>query len=156
MVLTGAPDHGIGSSINFTLTKEDALVKPEWGEKRTCLGCGARFYDLRRDPITCPKCDAEFKIVVVPPRSSKARASAPPKPKPEPVTPVPQAEEEETAPVADEDLAEVAELDTGDTDSDAKVDADAEEELIEDASELGEDEDDMIEVMDNVSEKEPE
>ncbi len=32
------------------------------GTKRTCQGCGARFYDLNRDPIICPMCEVEFKI----------------------------------------------------------------------------------------------
>ncbi len=32
------------------------------GTKRTCQGCGARFYDLNRDPIVCPVCGAEFKL----------------------------------------------------------------------------------------------
>ncbi len=27
------------------------------GTKRTCTSCGARFYDLDRDPIVCPACD---------------------------------------------------------------------------------------------------
>jgi uncharacterized protein (TIGR02300 family) len=30
------------------------MVKPEWGAKRTCPKCGARFYDLGKDdPVTC-------------------------------------------------------------------------------------------------------
>ncbi|MEE8622478.1 MAG: TIGR02300 family protein, partial [Alphaproteobacteria bacterium] len=33
------------------------MAKPEWGTKRTCPHCGARFYDLRRETIVCPKCD---------------------------------------------------------------------------------------------------
>ncbi len=28
--------------------------------KRTCYGCGARFYDLHRSPIVCPVCDAVY------------------------------------------------------------------------------------------------
>jgi len=32
------------------------LVKPELGIKRSCLNCAAHFYDLGRDPIICPKC----------------------------------------------------------------------------------------------------
>lgn len=36
------------------------MAKPEWGLKRTCLSCGAKFYDLQRDPVNCPKCDAKF------------------------------------------------------------------------------------------------
>lgn len=33
------------------------MVKPEWGTKRTCPKCGARFYDLQaEDPVTCISC----------------------------------------------------------------------------------------------------
>ncbi len=32
------------------------------GTKRTCQGCGARFYDLNRDPIICPVCGAEYRL----------------------------------------------------------------------------------------------
>jgi uncharacterized protein (TIGR02300 family) len=31
----------------------------ERGNKRTCPSCEARFYDLNRDPMTCPMCQAE-------------------------------------------------------------------------------------------------
>ncbi len=40
------------------------MLKSEWGVKRTCLGCGARFYDLKRTPIVCPKCGDELDIAV--------------------------------------------------------------------------------------------
>ena len=36
------------------------MAKPEWGTKRTCFECGAKFYDLRRDPIICPSCSKVF------------------------------------------------------------------------------------------------
>jgi len=32
------------------------------GTKRACQSCGARFYDLNRDPIICPICGAEFQL----------------------------------------------------------------------------------------------
>jgi len=35
------------------------MVKPELGTKRICVACGAKFYDLRRTPVVCPKCGAE-------------------------------------------------------------------------------------------------
>ncbi len=41
------------------------MLKAERGVKRTCLGCGARFYDLKRAPIVCPKCGEELGIAVV-------------------------------------------------------------------------------------------
>ena len=49
------------------------MAKPEWGVKRTCLSCGARFYDLQRQPITCPKCGAELDLsALAKPRRIKA------------------------------------------------------------------------------------
>jgi uncharacterized protein (TIGR02300 family) len=32
------------------------MPKDEWGVKRLCPHCGTRFYDLQRDPMTCPNC----------------------------------------------------------------------------------------------------
>ena len=36
------------------------MSKEELGLKRLCASCGAKFYDLNRDPITCPKCGAVY------------------------------------------------------------------------------------------------
>jgi uncharacterized protein (TIGR02300 family) len=36
------------------------VAKEKWGVKRQCLSCGARFYDLKKDPIICPKCETVF------------------------------------------------------------------------------------------------
>lgn len=36
------------------------MSKPEWGLKRICPNCNARFYDMRRQPIVCPKCSSTF------------------------------------------------------------------------------------------------
>ncbi|WP_343207175.1 TIGR02300 family protein [Azospirillum formosense] len=36
------------------------MAKPEWGVKRICPSCGARYYDLRKDPPVCPSCGAQF------------------------------------------------------------------------------------------------
>jgi hypothetical protein len=32
------------------------------GTKRKCLSCGAAFFDLRHDPIVCPRCKAAFTL----------------------------------------------------------------------------------------------
>lgn len=32
------------------------------GIKRTCLGCSAKFYDLEKSPIICPKCNKKFNL----------------------------------------------------------------------------------------------
>ena len=39
------------------------MAKPELGTKRLCPSCGAKYYDLNRDPIICPKCGTIFDIV---------------------------------------------------------------------------------------------
>jgi uncharacterized protein (TIGR02300 family) len=40
------------------------VAKPELGTKRLCGSCGAKFYDLSKDPIVCPKCGTVFQVVV--------------------------------------------------------------------------------------------
>jgi uncharacterized protein (TIGR02300 family) len=42
-----------------TFLEEAVMAKPELGAKRTCVSCGARFYDLARVPAMCPKCGTE-------------------------------------------------------------------------------------------------
>ena len=32
------------------------VAKPELGNKHQCQNCGARFFDLNKSPIRCPKC----------------------------------------------------------------------------------------------------
>ena len=48
-----------------------SVAKPELGLKRHCMNCGAKFYDLNRDPILCPKCGTVFQA------SALTRAAAP-------------------------------------------------------------------------------
>lgn len=40
------------------------MAKPELGTKRLCGSCGAKFYDLGKDPIVCPKCSTVFQVIV--------------------------------------------------------------------------------------------
>ena len=35
------------------------MAKPDLGLKRTCVACGAKFYDMTRQPAVCPKCSTE-------------------------------------------------------------------------------------------------
>jgi len=48
------------------------VAKPELGSKRQCQSCGAKFFDLNKDPITCPKCGAVFQLAAL----SRAAARA--------------------------------------------------------------------------------
>ena len=38
------------------------MTKPELGTKRLCAGCNAKFYDLNKNPIVCPMCQAVFEL----------------------------------------------------------------------------------------------
>ena|SRR5437667_859581 len=105
------------------------VLKQAWGSKRQCQECGARFYDLNKDPIVCPKCQKVFEPEAVKP-ARRGRPQPVPK-KPVPVEVVPEVEAAE---------------------GDLEVTPEEEEEVLEDASELGEDEDDVAEVIEKVEE----
>jgi uncharacterized protein (TIGR02300 family) len=54
------------------------VAKPELGSKRQCMNCGAKFYDLNKDPAVCPKCGTPMQASAVtrvaPPVAARARA----------------------------------------------------------------------------------
>ncbi len=53
------------------------MVKAAWGTKRSCQSCGARFYDLNKDPMVCPKCGHQHDPEdFVKARRSRAAAAA--------------------------------------------------------------------------------
>ena len=41
------------------------MAKPELGAKRQCQNCSAKFFDLNKDPIICPKCGTVFQGAAV-------------------------------------------------------------------------------------------
>jgi uncharacterized protein (TIGR02300 family) len=103
------------------------VAKAEWGLKRTCQSCGAKFYDMNRSPIVCPKCGAAFDPeALLKARRTKLVAAA-----------KPAAEDE-----SDIDDAEIGVEDKGED----------EEAVMEDTSELGEDSEDVDEVVDGSDE----
>ena len=57
-------------------------MKQAWGTKRQCPNCGARFYDLNKDPIVCPKCQTVYE-----PEASKPPRRGRPAPVPKKPTP---------------------------------------------------------------------
>lgn len=130
------------------------MAKPEWGTKRICPSCGARYYDLRKDPPTCPSCGTVFD----PEALLKSRRSRP-LPADEPKKAVKPVVDDEEA-VADEvevapDEAEEIEADAVEGDDAAEVlEGDEEDDvLLEDAEELS-DEDDVGEVVEIEGEEE--
>jgi uncharacterized protein (TIGR02300 family) len=48
------------------------VAKPEWGIKRICVGCGAKYYDMRKVSPVCPACGTEHNPELVL-RSRRAR-----------------------------------------------------------------------------------
>lgn len=84
------------------------MAKPEWGTKRTCPACGAKFYDFdKEDPLTCPACGNEFTPeLVLKPRRGRPDEEAEKKP----------AENEEAdASEDDDDLLDIDDNDDDDT-----------------------------------------
>ena len=101
------------------------MAKSDWGKKLTCQSCGARFYNLNKEPATCPKCEATVEIQpVLKPRRTPAEA---PKPK-----------------------KDVEKVSDDDDDVDALLDDDDDDDLIEDTSDLDDDDDDVAEVKEHI------
>ncbi|HYN38112.1 MAG TPA: TIGR02300 family protein [Rhodospirillales bacterium] len=127
------------------------MAKVEWGTKRTCHSCGARFYDLRREPIVCPVCST----VHDPERQPKPRRPGPLL-KEEPIL-APHLADEDT--VADDEVVEAETADVDELEDAAEAEGAEDElatedgELMEDTSELGEDDDDIGEVMEHVDDE---
>ena len=105
------------------------VSKGKLGEKRVCGSCGAKFYDLGKTPIICPKCGTPYEEA-----STPAKASAPVAPVKE--KPVVKEVGLETDDAADSDDVEVVE------DDDTTVSL---EDAIED--DLSEDEEDELDEL---------
>lgn len=86
------------------------MVKPELGSKRLCTNCGAKFYDLNKDPIVCPKCHTAMELVTVSTRGRPEAAAA--------RAPAPAHEEEVVAPETAE--AEFVSLEQADAEAEGK------------------------------------
>ena len=97
------------------------MAKPELGIKRLCGNCGAKFYDLNKDPIICPKCATVMALAAI---TTRAR--------PEPARAAAAAEEEVVAPETAE--AEFVSLEEADAEASGKKPA-AEGEAVEGADE---------------------
>jgi uncharacterized protein (TIGR02300 family) len=48
------------------------VAKTELGGKHQCQSCGTKFFDLNKDPITCPKCGTVFQPVALARSASRA------------------------------------------------------------------------------------
>lgn len=102
------------------------MPKEEWGVKRVCPSCSTRFYDLLKDPMTCPACGATFTLESL--TSTKTKA-----PRPEKAAPAAAA-----VVVDDDDVPDIE--DESDDIQDDSDDDDIEDEILE------EDDDDTVDL----------
>jgi uncharacterized protein (TIGR02300 family) len=119
------------------------LAKPELGSKHQCQNCGAKFFDLNKDPIVCPKCGTVFQGVA----AARARPAA-------------KAEEEEDTELATPvgvDVVSLDEVEAGEEKAaaepvgdDIDVEEDAEDDSADDPflEEEEEDDDDVSNLID--------
>jgi len=97
------------------------VAKPNLGTKQICPNCETRYFDLGQTPPTCPKCATVQD-------TTKTKAKTKVIVEPEPI-------EEKAAPAVEEDIDLEIEVED-DLESD-----DDDDDLIEDASDLGGDDD---------------
>ncbi len=109
------------------------MAKPEWGTKRKCVECGAFFYDMRKENFTCPKCGCAYNGNEFAEVHAKAILKNAKKTKD-----------------VDKDMDEEELIETVVGDDLFEEDADPALDVLEDASELGDDNHDMAEVFDNI------
>ncbi len=109
------------------------MAKPELGAKRQCQNCGAKFFDLNKDPIVCPKCGATFQGAAA--RAERAPAKE-------------EYEEEELAQPAGVELVSLDEVEAGEEKAAEPVleDIDVEDETAPDDAFLEEEEEDEDDV----------
>ena len=123
------------------------MAKVELGTKRQCQNCGAKFFDLNKDPIVCPKCGTIFQGT-----AARAQRAAPKE----------EVEEVEAAAPAGIELVSLEEADVVDEKAAAVVDEDIEvedDEAVRDTflEEEEEDDDDVAALIDGdiVNDEEP-
>jgi uncharacterized protein (TIGR02300 family) len=98
------------------------VAKAELGMKLTCESCGARFYDLNKQPGHCPKCGtANARPVIF--KASRGRPS--------------EADKAAAKAAAAKPVAAVVDP------AEPEADEEEDEAVIEDTSDLGEDDEDL-------------
>ena len=128
------------------------MAKPELGTKRLCANCSAKFYDLSKTPITCPKCHTVMEIAAVTtrPRPEPARAAVAPVKEAEAV--VPETPDAEFVSLEDADAEAQGKKVAGDADGADDIEID--DEPLDDAALIEETEESDDDVTDIIGERE--
>jgi uncharacterized protein (TIGR02300 family) len=135
------------------------VAKPELGTKRLCGNCGAKFYDLSKDPIICPKCHTVLELAAVSSRSrSDAAAARAAAPAPEEETVVPETAEAEFVSLEDADAeAQGKKTADGEAVEGAEDEVELEDEGLDDAAFIEEQEEgdeDVTDIIGDVDDEE--
>ncbi len=97
------------------------MSKDKLGTKRTCPNCEGKFFDLNKNPLTCPLCKKVFSLEDIIKKRGETKLSS------------------KDVPI---------ELDNDEMLPESSIDND--DDLVEDTSDLSDDNDDMSDVIDNI------
>ncbi len=91
------------------------------GTKRSCPNCDGKFYDLNKNPMLCPMCKTEFKLEDIIKKRGESKVS-------------------------------IQDIEADDSENDIIMDSSLmdSDDIVEDTSDLGSDDDDMSDVIDNI------
>ena len=105
----------------------ETVARPELGAKRHCSNCGAKYYDLNRDPITCPKCGTVYEVATL----TRVR---------------PEVAAPHLVPAAAEEAEDIADVDVDAGEPELVPLEDADEETVGTAKAVASDEDEDLEI----------
>ena len=126
------------------------MAKPELGIKRLCASCGAKFYDLSKSPIVCPKCSTVYEVTLPRAKSDGRGAAA------ATVVPEPEAAEVETVSLEEADAEATGQVkaEVPESVDDIEVDETIEDDDDDDSTFIAEEEegdDDVTDIIGDVS-----
>jgi uncharacterized protein (TIGR02300 family) len=134
------------------------VAKPELGTKRLCGNCGAKFYDLNKDPIVCPKCHTVMALAAVSTRSRPEPVAARAAAAPEEEVVAPETAEAEFVSLEEADAeAQGKKTGEGEAVEGAEDDVELEDEGIDDAAFIEEQEEgdeDVTDIIGDVNDEE--
>jgi uncharacterized protein (TIGR02300 family) len=111
-------------------------IKAARGTKRVCQSCGNKFYDLNRDPITCPICQTVFQNQETRPKAAAIAGNT-------------ADDDEDDVVAAPAGAVEIVSLDEVAADEADLPDIEDSELIDEDAAELDDEDETFIEVEDD-------
>jgi uncharacterized protein (TIGR02300 family) len=129
------------------------VAKAELGTKRLCANCSAKFYDLNKDPIVCPKCHTVLQLAAVPARARPEPARAQPV---EEEVAVPESQEAEFVSLEEADAEAQGKKPEGEAAEGAEEDIELEDEPMDDATFIEEQEEGDEDVADIIGDVENE